>query len=90
MNFTIEATTEKIVLAECAEMMSRTDPWITLQRDLGGCMEAMLGSYKEVYIARRNRELLGFIVLQMQVHSKDIFKASVFRPMRKTLVLAQL
>ena len=80
MNFTIEATTEKIVLAECAEMMSRTDPWITLQRDLGGCMEAMLGSYKEVYIARRNRELLGFIVLQMQGAFKGYIQSICVSP----------
>lgn len=66
MSFTIEATKEPITLEACAEMMNESEPWISLQRDLKGCREAMMGDYKEVYVARRNRELLGFIVLQMQ------------------------
>ena len=65
MNFTIEVTKEPITLNACAEMMSLTEPWITLQRDLSACRESLLGDYKEVYVTRRNRELLGFIVLQM-------------------------
>ncbi|MBI1769153.1 MAG: GNAT family N-acetyltransferase [Bacteroidetes bacterium] len=80
MSFTIEATTEKLILAECAEMMSKTEPWITLQRDLAGCMEAMLGNYKEVYVARRNRELLGFIVLQMQGAFKGYIQSVCVSP----------
>lgn len=66
MPFTIEATSEPVTLAACAEMMSKSEPWITLGRNLEGCHEAMRGDYKEVYVAMRNRELLGFIVLQMQ------------------------
>jgi ribosomal-protein-alanine N-acetyltransferase len=80
MNFTIEATTEKLTLAECADMMSKTDPWITLQRDMAGCLEAMHGDYKEVYVARRNREILGFIVLQMQGAFKGYIQSVCVSP----------
>jgi [ribosomal protein S18]-alanine N-acetyltransferase len=66
MSLTIEGTKERIELAACAEMMCQSEPWITLGRDLNACREAMVGDYKEVYVARRNRELLGFIVLQMK------------------------
>src|SRR5258705_5779964 len=80
MNFTIEATTEKLILFECADMMCKTDPWITLKRDHANCLEAMQGSYKEVYVARRNRELLGFIVLQMQGAFKGYIQSVCVAP----------
>ncbi len=80
MNFTIEATTEKLALAECADLMCKTDPWITLQRDYASCLEAMNGNYKEVFVARRNRELLGFIVLQMQGAFKGYIQSVCVAP----------
>jgi ribosomal protein S18 acetylase RimI-like enzyme len=80
MNFTIEATKEPITLNACAEMMSLTDPWITLKRDLAACRETMLGDYKEVYVTRRNRELLGFIVLQMQGAFKGYIQSVCVSP----------
>jgi len=80
MNFTIEGTLEKHVLTECAEMMSVSEPWITLQRDYAGCVEAMQGDYKEVYVARRHRELLGFIVLQMQGAFKGYIQSICVSP----------
>jgi len=80
MNFTIEATTEKLALGECADLMSKTDPWITLQRDYASCLEAMNGNYKEVFVARRNRELLGFIVLQMQGAFKGYIQSVCVAP----------
>ena len=53
------------MLDQCALMMSETEPWVTLKRDLDGCKEAMRGDYKEVYVAMDDEKLLGFIVLQM-------------------------
>jgi len=46
-------------------MMSQSEPWITLKRDLEGCKEAMRVDYKEVYVCMEDERLLGFIVLQM-------------------------
>lgn len=65
MKLNIEQTLDEKVLDGCALMMSQTEPWITLKRDLNGCKEAMRGDYKEVYIAMDDGKLLGFIVLQM-------------------------
>jgi len=65
MKFKIEPTFEEKVLDRCALMMSRSEPWITLKRDLEGCKEAMRGDYKEVYVCMEGEKLLGFIVLQM-------------------------
>ncbi len=65
MKFKIESTSDETILDRCAVMMSQSEPWITLKRDLNGCKEAMRGDYIEVYVCFDNKNLLGFIVLQM-------------------------
>jgi ribosomal protein S18 acetylase RimI-like enzyme len=40
----------------------------------------MKGAYKEVYVARRHRELLGFIVLQMQGAFKGYIQSVCVSP----------
>ncbi|HLZ17108.1 MAG TPA: GNAT family N-acetyltransferase [Cyclobacteriaceae bacterium] len=65
MKFKIEPTVDERLLNGCALMMSQTEPWITLKRDLKGCEEAMRGDHKEVYVTLEEGALLGFIVLQM-------------------------
>ena len=65
MEFEIEPTSDERIIDQCALMMSQSEPWITLKRDLGGCKEAMRGDYKEVYVSIDGGKLLGFIVLQM-------------------------
>jgi ribosomal protein S18 acetylase RimI-like enzyme len=65
MSFKIEPTSDEKTLDRCALMMSKSEPWITLNRDLGDCNEAMRGDYKEVYVCFKDENLLGFIVLQM-------------------------
>ena len=65
MKWIIEPATDEEVLNRCALMMSQSEPWITLKRDLTGCQEAMRGAFKEVYVATDEGQLIGFIVLQM-------------------------
>ena len=64
-NSKIELTFDEKILDRCALMMSQSEPWITLKRDLEGCKESMRGDYKEVYVCREGEKLCGFIVLQM-------------------------
>jgi len=66
MKFNIETVFDEETLSRCATMMSESEPWITLKRDLKGCNEAMRGNYKEVYACRDQEKILGFIVLQME------------------------
>jgi ribosomal protein S18 acetylase RimI-like enzyme len=80
MSLTIEVTKEPITLNACAELMVQSEPWITLKRDLQSCREAMLGDHKEVYVTRRNRELLGFIVLQMHGAFKGYIQSICVAP----------
>jgi len=64
-NIKIELTFDEKFLDRCAFMMSQSEPWITLRRDLDGCKESVRGDYKEVYVCREGEKLRGFIVLQM-------------------------
>jgi len=65
VKFKIEPTFDEQALDRCALMMSQSEPWITLKRDLEGCKDAMRGDYKEVYACFEGEKILGFIVLQM-------------------------
>src|SRR5579864_6472987 len=66
MYYKIEFSSDDRILDRCASMMSQSEPWITLKRDLDGCKEAMRGGYKEVYVCSEGEKLLGFTVLQME------------------------
>jgi|GEM_PF-183277 len=65
INVTIQTADDPQLLDACADMMCASEPWITLQRSLPECREAMRGDYKEVFVARDGDRLKGFIVLQM-------------------------
>lgn len=62
----IELTINEKILDKCALLMSQSEPWLTLNRDLESCITAMHGDNKEVFIAVENSELIGFAVLQMK------------------------
>jgi ribosomal-protein-alanine N-acetyltransferase len=48
----------------CARLMASSEPWITLQRDLGGCHQVLSRPGTELFIARdENARPLGFILL---------------------------
>ncbi len=87
MKYLIEQTTEEKVFDCCALMMSQSEPWITLKRDLAGCKEAMRGHYKEIYIATQGEQLLGFIVLQMVGVFKGYIQSICVSPEARNLGL---
>jgi ribosomal-protein-alanine N-acetyltransferase len=66
MEMKIELTTDEKILDDCALLMSKSEPWLTLKRDMKSCKYAMRGHNKEVYIATDNSELFGFVVLQIE------------------------
>jgi [ribosomal protein S18]-alanine N-acetyltransferase len=65
INMTIEQTTNQEDFDYCALMMSKSDPWITLEMDYDLCKQAFTGLSKEVYIIKHNAEIAGFVILQM-------------------------
>src|SRR5579859_2016853 len=83
MKFKIEPTADDALLNNCALMMSQSDPWIRLKRNLSGCREAMRGDDKEVYVAVEEGHLLGFIVLQMAGVFKGYIQSICVAPGRR-------
>lgn len=53
-------------VAACAEMMAKSEPWITLGRDYDASVATLTVPSKEVYIALTADEIVGFIILNMQ------------------------
>lgn len=47
----------------CARLMSSSEPWITLRRDLEGARTAVRRPGTELFIARDDKERLGFLLI---------------------------
>jgi ribosomal-protein-alanine N-acetyltransferase len=62
----IEQITDPADFAICSEIMSRTDPWITLGIGVDDCSKAFEGLYREVFVLRKNNEIAGFFIIQPQ------------------------
>jgi [ribosomal protein S18]-alanine N-acetyltransferase len=76
----IELTTDENILDDCALLMSESEPWLTLKRNLKSCQDAMRGDYKEVYIGTDHSQLVGFAVLQMAGTFKGYIQSILVRP----------
>ena len=59
----IVLTTNENELEECAALMSKSEPFITLNIDFTRCKAAVRGDYKEVYRCIVDEEFAGFVVL---------------------------
>lgn len=60
----IEQTTDPADFAICAQIMSQTDPWITLGMGEVDCLKAFEGAYREVFVLRMNNKIAGFFIIQ--------------------------
>lgn len=49
----------------CAQMMSVSDPWITLGRTYDNCLESLHKGPAEIYVAMDGDDVRGFICLMM-------------------------
>jgi len=63
--FNINITADPQKFALCALMMSKTDPWITLEMDYNQSLKAFDGSCKEIYVIETKNEIAGFVILQV-------------------------
>ena len=82
MKFYIEQITDENVLEHCALMMSQTEPWITLKRDLSQCHQSLHGNDKEIHVSLDSqKKLLGFIVLQMNGAFKGYIQSICVSPL---------
>ncbi|MFX0210492.1 MAG: GNAT family N-acetyltransferase, partial [Candidatus Hodarchaeota archaeon] len=49
----------------CARMMAGSEPWITLGRDYEASLEIVSDPSMEVYLALRDDEIVGFVVISL-------------------------
>jgi hypothetical protein len=63
--FTITRTAEAEDIAVCATMMSLTDPWLSYTMGYDLCLKAFDGECKEIYVLEKNKEVVGFVILQV-------------------------
>lgn len=61
----INQTTDAEHFAICAQMMVKTDPWITLEMNFDQCFKAFEGPSKEIYVIQYENEIAGFVILQI-------------------------
>jgi ribosomal-protein-alanine N-acetyltransferase len=47
----------------CARLMSTSEPWVTLGRDYDAAIALLRDPTREVYVAERDGELVGFVIL---------------------------
>jgi ribosomal-protein-alanine N-acetyltransferase len=76
----IDLTTDENTIDDCGLLMSESEPWLTLKRDLKSCKDAMRGDNKEVYIVTENLELVGFAVLQMTGTFRGYIQSIIIKP----------
>ena len=62
----IESTSNPDDFAVCALMMSVTDPWLTLRLGYDDCIKAFDGPFKEIFLLKKNWEIIGFVIMQTQ------------------------
>ena len=69
----------------CATLMSESEPWITLKRTYETSLKMISDPLKEIYIARINNKITGFMVLQMvgtfRGYIQSIYVAPEYRNM---------
>jgi ribosomal protein S18 acetylase RimI-like enzyme len=67
----------------CARMMAESEPWIALGRGYEASLEIVSDPSKEVYLALKDGEIVGFVVIEMEGtfigYVKSIFTASEWR-----------
>ena len=63
MAITVRAISGDAELERCAEWMSSSEPWITLQRGYDDSMAVLRDPTREVYVAMRGTDVAGFVVL---------------------------
>ncbi len=63
---TIERTSLMQDFGICARLMAATDPWLALGADYAYCLKAFEGDFREVFVLKKNHQIIGFVIMQVQ------------------------
>ncbi|MCX5785465.1 MAG: GNAT family N-acetyltransferase [Elusimicrobia bacterium] len=79
----ISKTSSMQVLKRAARLMAASDPWRKLGRGYRACLNSMTAPFREVYIARSEREIAGLAIITMygtfRGYIQSLFVAETFR-----------
>lgn len=68
----------------CAEMMSRSDPWVTLGRDYDASLNMLNASDREVYVAIDHEAgVIGFVVIVMSGAFRGYIQSLAVSPLHR-------
>lgn len=65
MNIEIKLLEHQDEARACAELMANSEPWLTLGRTFDDGLKLLSDAGKEVYVARDEKAVAGFIILDM-------------------------
>jgi ribosomal-protein-alanine N-acetyltransferase len=54
------------VINQCAELMSRSEPWITLKRTYHNTVKIITDETSEVHLAKVHDDVIGFAIIKMR------------------------
>lgn len=68
--------------AQCAKLMSESEPWITLRRQYSECLKIVCDPQREVHgIFNNRKELLGFVIITLHGAFKGYIQSIAVDPL---------
>ena len=67
----------------CARMMGASEPWVTLRRSYARSLETLTEPDKEVYIACDDRNIAGFLILDLRGPLRGYIQTVCVEPSRR-------
>ena len=71
---------DKRLLEECANMMSTSEPWITLGRSHQECISIFKNPALDTYVAYQENKVIGFAILSMSGQFTGYIKSLLIHP----------
>jgi len=65
VTFNLLDKSNKAIVDACAQLMSESDPWITLKRSFEDVLEILEENSSEVHVAKIDEEFIGFAIIKM-------------------------
>jgi ribosomal-protein-alanine N-acetyltransferase len=76
----ITKSTDAEDFAECARLMSESEPWTTLAFDYERCLSSFGGDFREVYLMKDGDKLAGFAIIQTMGVLRGYIQTVCFDP----------
>jgi len=68
------------IVHECAELMVRSEPWVTLKRSYCDVVDIINDSTSEVHVARSDNQIIGFAIIKLRGAFVGYIQSVVIEP----------